>query len=180
MLIIHCITFISYFFFINDTSTTEIYTLSLHDALPICTSGPPAPRRCTAGSDRSDTPGTARSRRKAAHRPLRTPPRTSVAQSGRRGQPWTRTATSRGNPFWSCLRRILFRRYDVSACRREATGLSAIRHSPRVNSLILQRGTGIAPAVPLVPLLAPMPQLAHAVDAWLARHLREVRSEQAL
>src|SRR3989442_8545936 len=27
------------FFFFNDTATTEIYTLSLHDALPIC----PAP-----------------------------------------------------------------------------------------------------------------------------------------
>src|SRR5258708_35345904 len=27
--------FISSFFFFNDTATTEIYTLSLHDALPI-------------------------------------------------------------------------------------------------------------------------------------------------
>src|SRR2546429_9810445 len=27
---------ISFFFFFNDTATTEIYTLSLHDALPIC------------------------------------------------------------------------------------------------------------------------------------------------
>src|SRR2546430_17582595 len=26
---------IAYFFFFNDTATTEIYTLSLHDALPI-------------------------------------------------------------------------------------------------------------------------------------------------
>src|SRR5690348_18000483 len=26
----------SYVFFFNDTATTEIYTLSLHDALPIC------------------------------------------------------------------------------------------------------------------------------------------------
>src|SRR6266498_614329 len=52
-----------FFFFFNDTATTEIYTLSLHDALPICpersclpcsfltcllggadeTAGPPAP-----------------------------------------------------------------------------------------------------------------------------------------
>src|SRR2546425_3265512 len=28
--------FILFFFFFNDTATTEIYTLSLHDALPIC------------------------------------------------------------------------------------------------------------------------------------------------
>src|ERR1043165_7870575 len=34
-------------FFFNDTATTEIYTLSLHDALPICAGGgvPHAPAR---------------------------------------------------------------------------------------------------------------------------------------
>src|SRR3712207_7763391 len=43
------------FFFFNDTATTEIYTLSLHDALPICLErpvralGPP----CVAGAGRS-------------------------------------------------------------------------------------------------------------------------------
>src|SRR2546429_10024594 len=31
----------SFFFFFNDTATTEIYTLSLHDALPILTPGSP-------------------------------------------------------------------------------------------------------------------------------------------
>src|SRR5256884_1800881 len=30
-----CLCLISFFFFFNDTATTEIYTLSLHDALPI-------------------------------------------------------------------------------------------------------------------------------------------------
>src|SRR5574341_1196362 len=30
-----------FFFFFNDTATTEIYTLSLHDALPISPSRPP-------------------------------------------------------------------------------------------------------------------------------------------
>src|SRR2546430_6897547 len=36
------------FFFFNDTAPTEIYTLSLHDALPICTSrsGPAAGGAC--------------------------------------------------------------------------------------------------------------------------------------
>src|SRR5216684_8215965 len=28
-----------FLFFVNDTATTEIYTLSLHDALPICATG---------------------------------------------------------------------------------------------------------------------------------------------
>src|SRR2546422_1952522 len=35
------------FFFFNDTATTEIYTLSLHDALPICRpAGAGGLRRC--------------------------------------------------------------------------------------------------------------------------------------
>src|SRR5436309_16129926 len=32
---------LSFFFFFNDTATTEIYTLSLHDALPIFLEGFP-------------------------------------------------------------------------------------------------------------------------------------------
>src|SRR3712207_9287696 len=46
-------------FFFNDTATTEIYTLSLHDALPICAgsrrpAAPPAPyyRPCLIVLDR--------------------------------------------------------------------------------------------------------------------------------
>src|SRR5215831_19699971 len=35
---LHNMTF-SFFFFFNDTATTEIYTLSLHDALPIDPTG---------------------------------------------------------------------------------------------------------------------------------------------
>src|SRR5258705_4909835 len=31
----NCFTAFIFFFFFNDTATTEIYTLSLHDALPI-------------------------------------------------------------------------------------------------------------------------------------------------
>src|SRR3989442_12797010 len=43
MLFLHmCFTLCSFFFFFfNDTATTEIYTLSLHDALPIFTPGVP-------------------------------------------------------------------------------------------------------------------------------------------
>src|SRR2546425_7799444 len=35
----------SFFFFFNDTATTEIYTLSLHDALPISGRAPPGSPR---------------------------------------------------------------------------------------------------------------------------------------
>src|SRR3712207_7326056 len=54
------------FFFFNDTATTEIYTLSLHDALPIWErirfTGSPPPGRSSAGgrsrTSRSDRKST--------------------------------------------------------------------------------------------------------------------------
>src|SRR5256885_10199270 len=45
-----------FFFFFNDTATTEIYTLSLHDALPISRGGDPA-RRGTSGRRNRAGPG---------------------------------------------------------------------------------------------------------------------------
>src|SRR6202043_4294548 len=35
VLLVRLVSFSTLFFFFNDTATTEIYTLSLHDALPI-------------------------------------------------------------------------------------------------------------------------------------------------
>src|SRR2546426_5981703 len=63
----------SSFFFFNDTATTEIYTLSLHDALPISSpwarsrrapSQPPSPCSPT-GSGTSPAPATAARDRKS-------------------------------------------------------------------------------------------------------------------
>src|SRR5947199_7081465 len=50
----HLYIFFPYlYFFFNDTATTEIYTLSLHDALPICswrrTPGSASPNLCGIG-----------------------------------------------------------------------------------------------------------------------------------
>src|SRR2546430_10070907 len=39
-----------FFFFFNDTATTEIYTLSLHDALPICPPDSTTRRRRTGAN----------------------------------------------------------------------------------------------------------------------------------
>src|SRR5258708_37830930 len=47
------------FFFFNDTATTEIYTLSLHDALPICSRF--ASRTCKEGQSVRGRRGAARS-----------------------------------------------------------------------------------------------------------------------
>src|SRR6266513_3246244 len=50
----HYYTLPLFFFFFNDTATTEIYTLSLHDALPIYPRGNPR------GADRPALPGRPR------------------------------------------------------------------------------------------------------------------------
>src|SRR2546427_4832639 len=63
------LTFCPFFFFFNDTATTEIYTLSLHDALPIShgldARHPPAVDQDVAGRERGD--GVTRQERYGAH-----------------------------------------------------------------------------------------------------------------
>src|SRR2546430_10088927 len=65
------------FFFFNDTATTEIYTLSLHDALPICQ---PGSRQEGGGvpAPGGDAPGRQGSRPRA---PARSEEHTSELQS---------------------------------------------------------------------------------------------------
>src|SRR3712207_7177310 len=75
------------FFFFNDTATTEIYTLSLHDALPIFL-GPPPVRRlgglCRAAC------GCVPSGRRWSRSPGRRtrPARRHRTGSGRSGRQW--------------------------------------------------------------------------------------------
>src|SRR5258708_13923024 len=71
------------FFFFNDTATTEIYTLSLHDALPISNSRRSSP--------------LARSRVGAASTPRLAPPDKEAAAS------WHRSAAARSEEHTSEL-----------------------------------------------------------------------------
>src|SRR5258708_17787505 len=54
------------FFFFNDTATTEIYTLSLHDALPISLSSTQLDGPAPCLPDAAPRAGTARRRRDSA------------------------------------------------------------------------------------------------------------------
>src|SRR3712207_6206326 len=78
------------FFFFNDTATTEIYTLSLHDALPICQRRldrrPDAldPRRCLR-----------RARRHQPRRPHGRRPRARLPDRLRRSEEHTSELQSR-------------------------------------------------------------------------------------
>src|SRR5256885_2609646 len=59
---------LSFFFFFNDTATTEIYTLSLHDALPICLHPVAARQRSAQGAAIGQVqPGGAVQRRSEEH-----------------------------------------------------------------------------------------------------------------
>src|SRR3712207_7588363 len=64
----------TYLFFFNDTATTEIYTLSLHDALPICRASPPSTEPSSAGGVsrclRSPTTTRSRASRHSSPRPI--------------------------------------------------------------------------------------------------------------
>src|SRR5258708_12430202 len=62
------------FFFFNDTATTEIYTLSLHDALPICSCRSPS-------SGRRSAPAVRNSESALRYRPPRSEEHTSELQS---------------------------------------------------------------------------------------------------
>src|SRR5256885_10791673 len=70
-----------FFFFFNDTATTEIYTLSLHDALPIYECDEPARHPVRGGRvpDRGDRAQV--SRPDAEGRALRSEEHTSELQS---------------------------------------------------------------------------------------------------
>src|SRR2546425_12848331 len=86
-----CLLCRSFFFFFNDTATTEIYTLSLHDALPISKAvaprrtGPRAPSspRAIPTWDSSRTPSTFGKARStpAPESPRRSEEHTSELQS---------------------------------------------------------------------------------------------------
>src|SRR3712207_9588830 len=81
--------------FFNDTATTEIYTLSLHDALPICPGRPDlrhrpdhppdhrpgGVRRVGSGAPRVVAAAAARGRDDRLDRPLRSEEHTSELQS---------------------------------------------------------------------------------------------------
>src|SRR2546426_11534187 len=69
----------SLFFFFNDTATTEIYPLSLHDALPISRCAPP-PCHPAATPPAAPCPSL-RSRRSRACRRVRSEEHTSELQS---------------------------------------------------------------------------------------------------
>src|SRR3712207_7636761 len=91
-----------YFFFFNDTATTEIYTLSLHDALPI---SPPEERQRAppAGLACPSVPG--RLRDASPSRPR--PPWSGRARSSAADRKSTRLNSSHANISYAvfCLKK---------------------------------------------------------------------------
>src|SRR6266498_5744910 len=85
-----------FFFFFNDTATTEIYTLSLHDALPIWR--PPAgPPNCSPNSG-SPTPA-ARSEEHTSELQSRPHLVCRLLLEKKKQNPTTRSAIEKTNPY---------------------------------------------------------------------------------
>src|SRR3712207_8886245 len=86
------------FFFFNDTATTEIYTLSLHDALPICLP--------VAADERGRALEALAAHQDGAERVLRDPPRV-VRAPDRRDRKSTRLNSSHANISYAvfCLKK---------------------------------------------------------------------------
>src|SRR6266496_5228600 len=80
-----------FFFFFNDTATTEIYTLSLHDALPICSRRSVGPCWPATKAERRGDPVPTRS--ELLDRELRRAVRQVAHRSGgATGRGWTELA----------------------------------------------------------------------------------------
>src|SRR3712207_7545417 len=94
------------FFFFNDTATTEIYTLSLHDALPISLRRAHAlARGVRAGGAAAGEPGAGGQRRTAARAaPLVRPQRPDQGRADRKS---TRLNSSHANISYAvfCLKK---------------------------------------------------------------------------
>src|SRR2546430_16725161 len=88
------------FFFFNDTATTEIYTLSLHDALPICDRAP-----LFASESRGADGGAARAHR--ARDALRGQPHLAGARRPARDRKSTRLNSSHSQISYAvfCLKK---------------------------------------------------------------------------
>src|SRR3712207_7352571 len=94
-------------FFFNDTPTTEIYTLSLHDALPIS-----ATSACSGLTGTSSNPCPARSQ--ASARPSRKPVATGSRKADRKS---TRLNSSHANISYAvfCLKKKMFNSEEFTA-----------------------------------------------------------------
>src|SRR3712207_8134481 len=91
-----CYFMLTFFFFFNDTATTEIYTLSLHDALPICND----PRDARDQGDRREP-------RPSRARDGRRPPRAPARGVAARDRKSTRLNSSHANISYAvfCLKK---------------------------------------------------------------------------
>src|SRR3712207_7202144 len=108
----------SLFFFFNDTATTEIYTLSLHDALPIWPN-----RHHHAFPARS--PGL-RDARLLVRDDRAAPPRVRVPQQGHLDRKSTRLNSSHANISYAvfCLKK-----------KKKSTNISRLHHNkPNIKS----------------------------------------------
>src|SRR2546428_8362189 len=107
---------VCFFFFFNDTATTEIYTLSLHDALPIC-------RRIAAGAE-----GRRRSQCDGRPAPVPGRPPGSAGGPGAGGRPRSEEHTSELQSRSDLVCRLLLEKKNNAPERSEEPMQIHVRH----------------------------------------------------
>src|SRR5260221_9161725 len=112
-----CATTPYLFFFFNDTATTEIYTLSLHDALPI-----------SARPDRSATPSCAT----AADRTGHSIPKVSLSSRPARSGQHTSELQSHSDVVWRLL-------LQITTPVQPSAGIPSLATTPAFSSTALHR-----------------------------------------
>src|SRR3712207_6964743 len=100
-----------HFFFFNDTATTEIYTLSLHDALPICGAGSGVCRAAGSIARSATSIATNESALTAKHVATPTTAITTPASAGPTDRKSTRLNSSHANISYAvfCLKKNKYR-----------------------------------------------------------------------
>src|SRR3989449_8150779 len=129
------------FFFFNDTATTEIYTLSLHDALPICSTTRSRPRSPTSSIRARpcaicSPPRAASSSRPSSWGACASRPAAACARAGRRPTPGCccherQDADRHGHGRPGSARRYRARHGRAPARRRHPRGGRPRRPRPR-------------------------------------------------
>src|SRR5258708_23364911 len=99
-------------FFFNDTATTEIYTLSLHDALPIC-------RRHQSGSRRRGDRGPLSPGSLSSSRPVSTSRASAAGAEAREVRSEEHTSELQSPDHLVC--RLLLEKKKNNSCRSVIT-----------------------------------------------------------
>src|SRR3989440_1817210 len=144
------VTFSSLFFFFNDTATTEIYTLSLHDALPILRASTRrvTPARCAGRRRGPATRPRAATGRARAVRPTpssRQAPCAARPRASARSEEHTSELQSRSDLVCRLLLEKKKKEHRRTVLQEPDYAIDANLDEPRITSLVCTKELSLLP-----------------------------------